>query len=61
MLSAKVIPKSPKKKFSLYLRAIKKKIIDINAKINVKENPNPLESKESVVAIMNRNISRKER
>jgi hypothetical protein len=59
MPSANVIPKLFKKKYSLYLRAIKKKIIDINAKINVKENPNPLESKEIVVAKIRRNISLK--
>ena len=61
MLSANLMPISPKIKYSLYLRAIKKRIIDSNARINVREIPVPLESKENIVAKMNRNISLKER
>ena len=61
MLSANFIPTSPRIKYSLYFRAIMNRIIDNVARIIVVENLVPPETKESAVAIMNRNISLKEK
>ena len=49
----------PKKKYSLYFREIKKKIIDNDAKIIVRGDQGPLEIREMLVAKIRRNISLK--